>query len=55
MELFDTYFVEFGQVLAVSGQKTLAKSNQYVAASGKIRTVPRLFSEHSKMKTNIRL
>ena len=24
MELFDTHFVEFGQVLAVSGQKTLA-------------------------------
>ena len=25
MELFDTHFVQFGQVLAVSGQKTLAK------------------------------
>ena len=24
MELFDTYFAQFGQVLAVSGQKTLA-------------------------------
>ena len=52
MELFDTYFVEFGQVLAVSGQKTLAKSNQYVAASGKIITVPRLFSEHSLKNEN---
>ena len=30
MELFDTYFVQFGQVLAVSGQKTLAISNRYV-------------------------
>ena len=29
MELFDTYFVQFGQVLAVSGQKTLAISNRY--------------------------
>jgi len=25
MELFDTHFVQFGQVLAVSGQKMLAK------------------------------
>ena len=24
MELFDTHFVQFGKVLAVSGQKTLA-------------------------------
>ena len=30
MELFDTYFVQFGQVLAVSGQKTLALSNWYM-------------------------
>ena len=30
MELFDTHFVEFGQVLAVSGQKTLAIRNRYV-------------------------
>ena len=30
MELFDTHFDEFGQVWAVSGQKTLAISNQYV-------------------------
>ena len=52
MELFDTHFVEFGQVLAVSGQKTLAISNRYVAASGKIRIVPRLFSEHSLQNEN---
>ena len=30
MELFDTHFVQFGQVLAVSGQKTLAIRNRYV-------------------------
>ena len=30
MELFDTHFVWFGQVLAVLGQKTLGISNQYV-------------------------
>ena len=30
MELFDTHFDEFGGVLAVSGQKMLAISNQYV-------------------------
>ena len=29
MELFDTYSVQFGQALAVSGQKTLAISNKY--------------------------
>ena len=52
MEMFDTHFVEFGQVLAVSGQKTLAKSNQYVAVSGKITTAPRLFSEHSLKNEN---
>ena len=30
MELFDTHFVEFGGVLAVSGQKMLAISNKHV-------------------------
>ena len=30
MELFDAHFVWFGQVLAVSGQKTLAISNRYL-------------------------
>ena len=29
MELFDTHFVQFGQVLAVSDQKTLAIRNWY--------------------------
>ena len=50
MELFDTHFVWFGQVLAVSGQKTLAISNRYVC--DKITTVPRLFSEHSLQNEN---
>ena len=30
MELFDTYYVQFGQVLAVSVQKTLAISIRYL-------------------------
>ena len=30
MELFDTHFVQFGQVLPVSVQKMLAISNRYV-------------------------
>ena len=30
MQLFDTHFVQFGQVLAVSGTKTLAISNRYL-------------------------
>ena len=30
MEMFDTYYVQFGHVLAVSGQKTLAIGNWYV-------------------------
>ena len=44
MELFDTYFVWFGQVLAVSGMKTLVISHQCVCC--KITMVPKLFSEH---------
>ena len=44
MELFDTYFVWFGQVLAVSGEKTLVISHRCVG--GKITTVSRFFSEH---------
>ena len=50
MELFDTYFLQFGQVLVVSGQKTLAISNRYVC--GKITTIPRLFSEHLLQSKN---
>ena len=30
MELFDTYFVWFGQIVAVSGMETLVISNRYV-------------------------
>ena len=54
MELFDTYFVWFGQILAVSGQKTLAISNRYVfrPESDKITTIPRLFSQHSLQNEN---
>ena len=47
MELFDTHFVQFGGVLAVSGQKTLAVSNQYVQV---VKSQPHLdyFPELSK-------
>ena len=38
MELFDTHFVQFGQVLAVSGQKTLAIRNRYVEVVNHKRT-----------------
>ena len=50
MELFDTYFVWFGQVLTVSGQKTLATSNRYLQV---VKSQPylRLFSEHSAQKS----
>ena len=46
MEQFASYFVWFGQVLAVSGMKTLVISHRCVYIGGKITTVPRLFSEH---------
>ena len=49
MELFDTHFVWFGQVLAVSSQKMLAIQEQI---SDKITTVPRLFSKHSPQNEN---
>ena len=39
MELFDTYFVQFGQVLAVSGMKTLVIIKTPMCISGKITTV----------------
>jgi len=50
MELFDTHFVYFGQVLLVSGLETLVTS--YDSTSGKITTVPRLFSEHLLQNEN---
>ena len=52
MELVDTHFVWFGQVLTVSGMKLLVTSNQYEQLSGKITTVPRLFLEHSFQNEN---
>ena len=55
MEPFDTHFVQFGQVLAVSGQKTLAKSNRYVAVAKSQPHLDYFQITHSKMKTNIRL
>ena len=51
MELFDTNFVYFGQVLVVSGLRTLIQVT-YMYLSGKITTVPRLFSEHSLQNEN---
>ena len=54
MELFDSHFVWFGQVLAVSRMKLLVTSNQYVATSGKITTIPRLFLKHSLQEENKR-
>ena len=55
MELFDTHFVEFGQVLAVSGQKTLAIRNRYVEVAKSQPHLDYFQNTHSKMKTNIRL
>ena len=56
MELFDTYFVWFGQVLAVSGMKTYVSNKSPMCISSKITTVPRLFSEHLLQdEKNIRL
>ena len=51
MELFDTYFDQFGQVLAVSGQKNVSYKKP-ICRSGKITTAPRLFSEHSLKNEN---
>ena len=55
MELFDTHFVEFSQVLGVSGQKTLAISNRYVEVVKSQSHLGYFQITHSKMKTNIRL
>ena len=52
MELFDAYFDRIGQVLAVSGKKTLVINHRCVCISGKITTVPRLISEHSLQDEN---
>ena len=55
MELFDTHFVQFGGVLAVSGQKTLAISKQYVEVAKTQLHLNYFQNTYSKMKTNIRL
>ena len=55
MELFDTYFVWFGQVLAVSGQKMLATSNRYLQVVKSQLCLGCFQNTHSKVKTNIRL
>ena len=55
MELFDTYFVWFGQVLAVSGLKTLATSNRYLQVVKLQPHLDYIENTHSKVKTNIRL
>ena len=55
MELFDTHFVWFGQVLAVSGQKTLAISNRYVLVIKSQSYLDSFQNTHSKVKRNIRL
>ena len=51
MELFDTHCVWFGQVLAVSGQQTLAISNRYLQV---IKSQPYLdsFQKHSHQNEN---
>ena len=55
MELFDTYSVQFSQVLAVSGQKTLAISTLSVELE-KITTAPgtifRSFTQKSKQTSD---
>ena len=55
MELFDTHFVKFGQVLAVSGMKLLVKSNWYVQVVKSQPYQDNFQNTHAKMKTNIRL
>ena len=55
MEMFDTYFVQFGQVLAVSGKKMLAISNRYVEVAKSQLHLDYFQNTHSKVKTNIRL
>ena len=47
MELFDTHFVWVGQVLLVSGLKMLVVRKSMLHVSGKITTVPQLFSRNS--------
>ena len=55
MELFDTHFIKFGQVLAVSGTKMLVVSSRYVREVKSQLYQDYFQNTHSKMKTNIRL
>ena len=52
MELFDTDFVYLGEALLILGLKMLVTSDRYIYISGKIMTVPRLFSEHLLQNEN---
>ena len=45
MGLFDTHFVQFGQVLPISVLKLLVTYKYPIRIRGKITSVPRLFSE----------
>ena len=49
MELFDTNFVWFGQVLAVSVQKTLAIRNRYVEVAKSQPHLGYFQNTHSKI------
>ena len=55
MELFDTHFVQFGQVLAVSVRKTLAIRNRYEEVVKSQLHLDYFQNTHSKLKTKIRL
>ena len=55
MELFDTYFVWFGQVLAVSGLKTLVISHRCVQVVKSQPYQGSFQNTQPKMITNIRL
>ena len=63
MGLFDTHFVQFGQVLPISGLKLLVSGLKLLVTSiyvqvvksrtsGKITSVPTLFSEHLHQMKN---
>ena len=56
MGLFDTHFVQFGQVLVTNFRVEIVSYTEIVSykypISGKITTVPRLFSEHLHQMKN---
>ena len=55
MELFDTHFVWFGLVLAVSQLKLLVTCNRYVQVVESPPYLDSFLNTHFKMKTNIRV